>query len=273
MLLPILAALLLQQPDFAAGGPHQVTVSEEGPDCTLFLPQGARGKAPVILWGNGTRSRVPQYAPMLRHWASHGFIVAAANTNSAGPGAPLLACLDHLAKAHGDKADLSKVGASGHSQGGGGALMAARDARIKATAPIQAYTRGLGFQAPAITAQHAPILLLTGGADTTAGGETDQKPVFDGAKVPVFWATLKDSPHTEPASAEAASGQYRVVTTAWFRWRLMGDQAAGAWFRGETCAVCRDPRWTVKTLPGRVVTSTTDPTPGGREVSTYEQLF
>jgi hypothetical protein len=273
MMLLLFAAALLMQADYAAPGPFPVTTSEEGPDCTLFIPQAGARKLPVVLWGNGTRSRVPAYTPMLRHWASHGFLVAAANTNSAGPGAPLIACLDHVAKAHAAKADLTKVGASGHSQGGGGTLMAARDPRIKATAPIQPYTRGLGFEAPAIGAQHAPILLLTGGADATAGGTTDQKPVFDGAKVPVFWATLKDSPHSEPANAEAGNGAYRVITTAWFRWRLMGDEAAGAWFKGEACAVCKDARWSVQKLPGRVLVSTTDPTPGGREVSTYEQLF
>ena len=121
--------------------------------------------------------------------------------------------------------------------------MAARDRRISTTAPIQAYTRGLGYQKGAEAAQHGPMLLLTGGADTTAGGETDQRPVFEGANRPVFWATLKDSPHTGPATGD--NGLYRVVTTAWFRWRLMGDAAAARWFEGADCGLCRSPEWTV----------------------------
>src|ERR1043165_5002184 len=73
--------------DYAAPGPFKVTSKEEGPDCTVFRPEtlGEGGlKHPIILWGNGTRSRVPAYTPMLSHWASQGFVVAAANTNSAG---------------------------------------------------------------------------------------------------------------------------------------------------------------------------------------------
>ena len=200
--------------NFSAPGPFTVASKEEGPDCTVFWPEklGEGGlKHPIILWGNGTRSRVPAYTPMLKHWASQGFVVAAANTNSAGSGKPILDCLDYLtaqSRTDGatfkDKLDLTKIGVSGHSQGGGGAIMAGRDPRITVTAPIEAYTLGLGYVKGAEAAQHGPMLLLSGGADTTAVPETNQRPVFEAAKSPVIWATLKPATHADPATGTSS---------------------------------------------------------------------
>ncbi len=243
-------------PDYAAPGRYMVTSRAEGPDCTVFRPEQMGGrKYPVILWGNGTVSRVPAYTPMLSHWASQGFVVAAANTNSAGSGAPILACLDYLTQENGrsgsvfqGRLDLTKVGDSGHSQGGGGTIMAGRDPRITATAPIEAYTLGLGYVKGAEGKQHGPMLLLSGGKDTTAVPERNQKPVFDGANVAVFWATLNDASHAVPASGD--SGLFRVATTAWFRWKLMGDEKAGQWFRGADCGLCNSADWTVERRGG-----------------------
>jgi hypothetical protein len=237
---------------YAGPGPYAVVSAEEGPDCTVFRPEnlGQGGRLhPVILWGNGTRSRVPAYTPMLSHWASHGFVVAAANTNNAGPGTPLLDCLNFVVSEapYARYVDISQVGTSGHSQGGGGAIMAGRDARITTTAPIQPYIRGLGYEPGAEGDQFGPMLLLSGGADTTAGPETDQRPVFENANVPVFWAILEGSPHSDPATGD--NGAYRVITTAWFRWRLMGDETAGRWFE-NSCAICRTENWTVRRSSG-----------------------
>ena len=94
--------------------------------------------------------------------------------------------------------------------------MAGRDPRITVTAPIEAYTLGLGYVKGAEAAQHGPMLLLSGGADTTAVPETNQRPVFEAAKSPVIWATLKPATHADPATG--TSSEFRPVTTAWFRW-------------------------------------------------------
>jgi hypothetical protein len=244
--------------DYSAPGPFTVTSKEEGPDCTVFRPDklGDGGvKHPIILWGNGTRSRVPAYTPMLRQWASQGFVVAAANTNSAGSGKPILDCLDYLTAQNAadgsvfkGKLDLTKVGVSGHSQGGGGTIMAGRDPRITVTAPIEPYTVGLGYVKGAEAAQHGPMLLLSGGMDTTAVPETNQKPVFDAAKSPVIWATLKSASHAVPATE--TSGEFRPVTTAWFRWTLMDDLNAGKLFQGPNCDLCRSADWTLQRRGG-----------------------
>ncbi|MEI7932475.1 MAG: alpha/beta hydrolase, partial [Alphaproteobacteria bacterium] len=185
-------------------GSVKTVKNAEGPDCTVFRPETLSAKTPVIVWSNGNRQTPDKYATMLDQLASNGFVVAAANSGNAGTGAEPLACLDYLTtqnttagSPYMGKLDLTKVGAAGHSQGGGGTLMAARDARIKAIAPIMPYTRaGLGFDPASIPLQKGPVLLMSGGADTIAPPEAMHKPVYDALTVPVFWANVAGQAHT-----------------------------------------------------------------------------
>ena len=79
--------------DMAEPGAFAVVDEALGLDCTIYRPEilGDEGRRhPVILWGNGTDT-VPQiYQGALSHWASHGFIVAAANTPWPGTGEEMI---------------------------------------------------------------------------------------------------------------------------------------------------------------------------------------
>lgn len=98
---------------------------------------------PVITWGNGTCAQPEGYGALLRYVASYGYFVIAANdvqvgtANSDGT-QPMLKALDYAAAANMDstspfyqKLDMTKVGAMGHSQGGGATATASSDSRIK----------------------------------------------------------------------------------------------------------------------------------------------
>ena len=245
-----------RQTPYDAHGPLATESFDGGPACTIFRPVDLKPGTPVIIWGNGTTQKPVNYGPILDHLASYGFVVAAANTTNAGSGIEMLACLDWLtgenAKttgAYAGKLDLTKVGAAGHSQGGGGTLMAGRDPRITATAPIMPYTKaGLGFVAGAQADQHGPMFLMSGGADTIAPAPVHQQPVYDGATVPVFWGTLANSSHLVPAQTD--SGEFRPVLIAWMRYQLLGDRAAAALFTGPSCGLCSVPEWTVQRKGG-----------------------
>jgi len=155
--------------NYGATGPFAVTVQPESAH-TYYRPtnlgSGGCTRHPVILWGNGTFTTPSFYDALLRHLASHGFIVAAANTSNAGTGQEMLQGLTNLASFNGQsgspyyqRVDLDRVGTTGHSQGGSGAVRAALDARVDTTFPLEP---GLG------TARgiHGTALYFAGQNDT-----------------------------------------------------------------------------------------------------------
>jgi len=238
-----------------ANGPFGSTSASEGPGCTIVRPKslGLGGvKHPVIVWGNGTGAAVSLYKPAFELWASHGFIVAAANvSNGQGAGTALLACLDHVldedAKAGSVYAGkvCPRAGATGHSQGGGGALMAGRDPRVRVTAPVQPYIQqGYGgFDRASIATQQGPMLLLSGTLDDNATPSIHQQPVHDGTNVPVFWGNRVGADHYTVALGLPG---YKAVMLAWFRLHLLGDDAQRSRFYGPTCSLCSDTEWLVQ---------------------------
>jgi predicted dienelactone hydrolase len=239
---------------FSDPGPFATTIDRPA-NCTVFRPTtlGQGGVThPVIIWGNGTGASPSSYSGLLTHLASHGFIVAAANTSNAGNGSQMLNCLTFVTNqnnttgsAYFHHVDVNRVGASGHSQGGAGTLMAGRDARVKVTAPLQPYIRpipgGGTFSTASIGQQRGPMFLVSGGSDTIAVPGTHQRPVFNGANVPVVWGTLAGATHFETGGN---AGRFRGPVTAWFRARLMDDASAARLFP-PTCTLCTTTGWSV----------------------------
>lgn len=214
-----------------------VNSSAGGSNCTVFRPNELSQGHPVILWGNGTGASVSSYSRLLQHWASQGFVVVAANTPNAGSGQEMLGCLEWVASSElAANIDLSKVGASGHSQGAGGAIQAGEDPRVVTTAPIQGYAIGR-------TVQTGPMLILSGSNDTIIAPDRFHTSLFSGLSVPTFWAILQGATHFEPSMD---GGGYRDITTEWFLYQLRGDADAAAKFEGPNCGYCNNSAWVVQ---------------------------
>ncbi|MEQ1506934.1 MAG: alpha/beta hydrolase [Myxococcota bacterium] len=237
------------------------TVVDVVPGCTIHRPAtlGSLGggvgglRHPVIGWGNGTATSPPIYAGLLSHLASHGFVVAAADTPNAGDGTEILACIDAVLALGDDPSsdyagaiDGDRIGVSGHSQGGAGALMAAADPAVTCSAPVEPYITyiplGGDFDRDVIGLQHAPMFLVSGGDDTIAIPAIHQEPVFDGASAPVTWALLAGATHFEPIGD---GGAFRGPLTAWFRARLMDDPDASVVVDAPDCTLCAAPDWEI----------------------------
>jgi hypothetical protein len=239
--------------DFSRSGSFSTTSGNAGPSCTIYRPRtlGEEGRRhPIIIWGNGTGASPSTYDSLLTHWASQGFVVAAARTSNAGSGDEMIDCLDFLVEQNGrssgtyaGKLNVNRVGAAGHSQGGGGTIMAGRDGRITVTAPFQPYTIGLGHRSSSQSQQNGPMFLMTGGSDTIAAPGLNAAPVFRNANVPVFWGERTNASHFEPIGN---AGDFRGPSTAWFRFHLMNDGSAESTFYGSRCGLCIDRGWDVE---------------------------
>ena len=186
------------------------------------------------------------YKPAFEYWASYGFIVAAANViDGQGSGAPELACLDWVTAQYGD-AVCPRVAATGHSQGGAGAIMAGRDPRVTVTAPLMPYTeQGWGgFDTSSITAQVAsPMLLLSGTLDNNATPSVYQQPVFDDTNAGVFCANRIGADHYSTALGLT---NYRATMLACLRLPFLRDGSFRPRFYCDDCALCSDSHWIVQ---------------------------
>jgi dienelactone hydrolase len=230
--------------NYGSTGPYAVTVQADSTH-TIYSPTnlGSLGcaKHPVIIWGNGTFTSPSWYDGLLRHLASHGFIVAAANTSNAGTGQEMLQGIDKLRgfneqsgnRFYG-KVDVDHVGSTGHSQGGSGAVRAAADPRVDTTFPIEG-----GFFAGSAFTYRVPTLFMAGENDTLKTGIRAQ---YDATRVPAAYAELAGASHL---TALGNAGGFRAAATAWARWQLMGDAAARNQFVGSNCGLCSSSTWAV----------------------------
>lgn len=231
-------------PRWAAPGPFEVAV-DAGDGHTFYRPAvlGDRsGGYPVIVWGNGTGATPAAYDELLRHWASFGFIVAAADTPFANDGKAMLDGARWLAgenerqgSRYYHKVDTGAIGSAGHSQGGAGAINAGADPMITTTIALQP---GPLANAGAL---HGPTLFLAGQDDKIVDPGAIVLPFYESAsRIPAVYAELAGAGHFEPAHD---GGRFRGVLTAWFAYRLTGDERAKAEFTGPSCGLCTDPAW------------------------------
>lgn len=230
--------------NFASSGPFDVTV-ESASNHTYYSPEnlGSQGcdTHPVILWGNGTFLSPSSYSAYLNHLASHGFIVAAANTSNAGSGAQMLDGLDNLTSFNGDsssryyqRVDLDNVGATGHSQGGGGSINAGKDSRVDVVFPLQPWSQNQNNL-------DAASIFFAGGSDNiVSASSVHNRYESVQNRLPAAYAELSGAGHLVVLGN--ASG-YRGPSTAWARWLLMGDADAAAEFVGSNCGLCTANNW------------------------------
>ncbi|MFF1651244.1 alpha/beta hydrolase family protein [Streptomyces sp. NPDC058240] len=226
--------------DYGAPGPYATAV-EVGVVTTLYYPRDiatSDRRHPVIVWGNGTFAFPVVYRDLLLHWASQGFIVAAANTPQSNLGISMRAGIDLLTRRNADQAspfhdrvDLEHIGASGHSQGGAAAIVVGADPRIDTILPIQP-----GPLAD-IDNVHVPALLLAGQKDSIVFPFLVKAFYNDADHIPAIYGELRGADHL---TVVGDPGPFAAPTTAWFKAHLMGDQTARAQFFGADCGICTD---------------------------------
>src|SRR5882762_5593990 len=135
---------------YYGAGPWAVTVTigaeccdSSGNKFDLYYPTslGMGGfQHPILTWGNGTNSLSGNYTFFLKHMASWGFVIIAAQDKNSGLGQTILDGANFLITANSNSASIffhklnvGQVGSFGHSQGATGAI----NAQIKSAGTIK----------------------------------------------------------------------------------------------------------------------------------------
>jgi len=249
--------------DPAVSGPYEViTETEVGPVAgmvedgvaptrfTMVRPAelGQDGRChPVVTWGNGTGATPNLYGVVLRHLASHGFVVIASDNENVGMGdpPPMVVGVEWVLQQHEDPTsplyqhiDVAHIGATGHSQGGFATTTAGGEAFIRTIAPLCGASGGRDL--------HGPAWLFCGGMDETVTCGSIERSFDAIADQPVMLANHLASDHANWITFRGTEiSPVETAMVAWMRVHLMGDEALRGWFYGPSCELCTDPAWSV----------------------------
>jgi dienelactone hydrolase len=170
-------------------------------------PDGA--PYPAVSFGHGYLAPPQWYVETLEHLASWGFLVIA--TESAGelfPSHPEYArdlqdCLTFLERAAVDpgsflrgQVDIGRFGLSGHSMGGGAAILAAAaDSRVQALIPMAPAETRPDSAIAAMSSVQAPVALLSGSDDWITPIDRHSQPMYDNGGTPKLLPVIQGGDH------------------------------------------------------------------------------
>ncbi|HKP59731.1 MAG TPA: hypothetical protein VJV78_23570 [Polyangiales bacterium] len=202
-----------------------------------MVPAGC--KVPILHLANGTGASCMNYQPILERFASHGFLTTCYENANTGAGTQGVMAFETAMKAYPDLF-VKKLGSTGHSQGGQAAFMVLvlseqkwGQTDFKYAGLAMEPASGFGTQPSGGSWQSwygkikSPMLAFSGTADML---------------VPQAWVqqgydALSDDIEAYHWSAVGATHiptpdeHTMQIGVAWWRWKLLGDQAACEWFK------------------------------------------
>lgn len=184
---------------------------------TIYYPTSA-GRYGVVAISPGFTATESSIAWLGRRLASHGLVVITINTNSTLDQPPsratqLMAALSHVVNASGStvqsRVDGQRLAVAGHSMGGGGALIAAREnPSLRAAFPLTPWNLSTDFSGVRV-----PTMIFGADGDTIAAVNVHARPFY--ASLPAStrkaYAELNGASHFTPNSTNTPIGRYGVT--------------------------------------------------------------
>lgn len=215
----------------ASSGPLSVSTA------SVTLPRGFGGgtiyyptvsaKYGVIAISPGFTATQSSIAWLGRRIATHGFVVITMNTNTTldqpdSRATQLMAALNHVLNSSGtavrSRIDPTRLAVAGHSMGGGGSLIAARDnPSLKASYPLTPWNISSNFSTVRV-----PTLIIGADGDTVAAVGTHARPFYASLPSSTFkaYGELNGATHFTPNTTSTPIGRYGV---AWMKRFVDGD--------------------------------------------------
>jgi hypothetical protein len=222
--------------DYAGAGPFTYTTARSG-SVNFWVPNVPAGcKVPITHLANGTGASCASYAAILQRLASHGFLTTCYENTNTGQGTQCLTAVETALTNYPDLA-LKRVGSTGHSQGGGGAIMCVYRVEQKYGTEIQIVGHAMepasGFgDSPANWTTlygeiRSPIFMFNGSVDTLVSASWVRQ-AFDALNdgIEAYWYQADGASHIPIPTTWTQES-----TVAWFRWKLLGDRQACEYFK------------------------------------------
>ena len=208
---------------------------------------------PLIVVLNGTGVKASKYKSQFEHFASWGFVIIGTEETEAWDGIAADASLAFMLEQNESpssifyhKIDTDNIGAVGHSQGGAGVFNAITEhahsgmyqtaAAISPTNKEQAAALGWHYE---LSKVQIPILLLAG-----TEGDFEMKYVLpEEAMIEMYNEISAPKAMARKADCEHGDMLFSAdgYVTAWFMWRLQGDETASSAFTGDCPEITVNP--------------------------------
>jgi len=194
---------------------------------TIYFPTSSGSYAAMAICPGFTATQ-SSVAWLGRRLASHGFVVMTINTNSTFDQPPsratqLMAALRYMANSSSStvrsRIDPARLGLAGHSMGGGGTLLAARDnPSLKAAVPLTGWSTTKNFSSVQV-----PTLVVGAENDSVASVSSHSIPFYTSlsSALDKAYAELNNADHFAPNSTNTPIGRYSV---SWVK-RFMDNDA------------------------------------------------
>jgi hypothetical protein len=223
--------------DYGKDGPFEFKAAHEG-SVKIWVPMVPAGcKVPIIHLANGTTATCSAYQPILNNLASHGFLTTCYENPNTGAGTQGIMAIETVIKSHGEMAD-KKIGSTGHSQGGQASFVVLSFAEDKwgdeytyAGLAMQPATMFGSQPVGGVNAVYAkinsPMFMFNGSADilVSRGWVSSAFRMLDDAVEAYHWTGV-GATHVPTPNSHTVE-----IATAWFRWKLLGDNEACKYLR------------------------------------------
>jgi hypothetical protein len=237
--------------DYENPGPFMYTAQVSG-SVKMWIPTVPAGcKVPVIHLSNGTGATCADYQDDLNRMASHGFLATCFEDTNTGAGTDGMTAFETAMMMYPALAD-NKLGSTGHSQGGQAAFTTLQLAEAKwGTTMIYAGlamepASGFGTQPSGGTWQmiygeiKSPMFMFSGTADMLVSAAwVGQAYSAMNPKNEVYWWSATGATHIPTPQVPEEQ-----VSIPWFRWKLLGDNAACKFFKAIPGNSMINPGWT-----------------------------
>jgi predicted alpha/beta-hydrolase family hydrolase len=237
--------------DYENAGPFTFMATASG-SVKIWVPMVPAGcKVPVIHLANGTGATCSAYQAALERFASHGFLTTCYEDPNTGAGTQGVTAFETALMMYPNLAD-NKLGSTGHSQGGQAAFTVLQLSEAKWGSQMiyaglaMEPASGFGTQPAGGTWQQvyakikSPMFMFSGTADTLVSSSwVGQAYSAMSTTDEVYWWSATGATHIPVPNVPEEQ-----VSIPWFRWKLLGDNAACKFFKAIPGNSMISPGWT-----------------------------